>query len=158
MNDWWQIFLVFIISTIKFVFGGIPTALGLGFPFFKAVTITSLGGFTGTVIFTFLSEKIISNYKKRVIRRRITHPHLTPKKVFTRRKRFIVSIKRRFGLLGIAFFTPLLFSIPLGCFIAVRYYKSKQTILIYMFTSVLMWSATAYYMYFPIIAALKKLF
>lgn len=133
-------------------------ALIAGFHFFKAVTITSLGGFTGTVIFTFLSEKIISNFKKRQLRRRQTHPHILPKKVFTKRKRFIVGIKTRFGLLGIAFFTPLLFSIPLGCFIAVRYYKSKQTILIYMFTSVLLWSAAAFYLYQPLIRAIKLIF
>ena len=158
MKDWWEIISVFLLSTIKFVFGGMPMALGMGFSFFKAVTVTSLGGFTGVTFFTMLSEKIISNYKIKQLKRKQSHPNLPPKKIFSKKKRFIVSIKSRFGLTGIAFFTPLIFSIPLGCFIAVRYYKHKQTILIYMFTSVLGWSGLAYYLYKPIIAAIKLLF
>lgn len=137
------------------MFGGIPMALGMGFHFFEAVTVTSLGGFTGITVFTFLSEIIIANYKKRQARKRITHPHLPPPKIFTKQKRFIVKIKKRFGLVGISFLTPLIFSLPLGCFLAVRYYKNKQTILIYMFSSVLIWSVTSYFLYKPLINAIR---
>ena len=142
MDAWWEILSVFLLSTVKFVFGAVPMALGLGFSFFEAVTVTSLGGFTGVMFFTFMSEKIIANYKRRKAHRLAEHPEIPKEKIFTRRRRFIVTVKKRFGLLGIAFLTPLLFSIPIGCFIAVRYFHSKQRILVFMFGSILFWSVS----------------
>jgi hypothetical protein len=52
----------------------------------------------------------------------------------------IVKVKHRFGLVGIALLTPFLISIPLGCYLAVRYFKNKQRIIAYMFASILFWS------------------
>ncbi len=148
MNSWWEIVIIFLLSTVKFVFGAVPTALGFGFSFFKAVTVTSLGGFTGVTFFVFMSERIVAGLRKRREERmKRGEPH---GKRFTRKNKFIVKAKMRFGLAGIAFLTPLLFSIPLGCFIAVRYFKHKQKILIYMFLSIIFWSVS--------ISSLKLLF
>lgn len=153
--NWWEIVLVFLLSTTKFVFGAVPFALGLGFSFFEAVTVTSLGGFTGVTVFVFLSEKIVERLRKRREEKKLAVQNAAddgkpaPKK-FTRKNKIIVQVKKRFGLIGIAFFTPLLFSIPLGCFLAVRYFKQKHKIMIYMFVSVLFWSVS--------ISSLKLLF
>jgi hypothetical protein len=138
MESLWEIIAVYLLSTVKFVFGGVPMALGLGFPFFKTVTITSLGGFTGVTFFVLMSDKLITYLKKR---NALQHPqnHLT-KKIFTRRNKIIVKVKHRYGLPGIALLTPSFLSIPIGCFIAVRYFKNKHQILIYMFGAVLFWS------------------
>lgn len=155
LESWWEIISVFLVSTIKFVFGGMPMALGMGFSFFEAVTVTSLGGFTGVVVFVFFSDTLILNYKKRQAQKKITHPDLPPKKIFSGKKRLIIRIKKKFGLTGIALLTPLLLSIPLGCFLAVRYFKNKQKVIIYMFTSVLIWSASSYYLYKPLINAIR---
>lgn len=135
-------------STVKFVFGAVPAALGFGFSFFEAVTVTCLGGFTGVTLFVFMSERIVAAIRsRREERLKKGEPH---GKRFTRRNKIIVKVKRRFGLIGIAFLTPLLFSIPLGCFIAVRYFKNKQKILVYMFLSIIFWSVS--------ISSLKLLF
>ena len=158
MNDWWEIISVFLVSTIKFVFGGIPMALGMGFSFFKAVTVTSLGGFTGVPFFVFFSDILLANYKKRIALKRLSYPDQKPKNTFSSKKRLIIYVKNKFGLTGIALLTPLLLSIPLGCFLAVRYFKNKHTILVYMFSSVLIWSASAYYLYIPLIRGFKMLF
>lgn len=150
--NWWEIVLTFLLSTVKFVFGAVPMALGFGFSFFEAVTVTSLGGFTGVVSFVFLSEKIVARLKKRREEKKhaVADPKAVPPKKFSRKNKIIVKAKMRFGLLGIAFLTPLLFSIPLGCFLAVRYFKHKQEIIIYMFCSILFWSVS--------ISSLKLLF
>jgi uncharacterized membrane protein len=142
MKIFWEIASVFLLSSVKFVFGGVPLALGLGFSFFKAVTVTSLGGFTGIVFFVFLSEKIIANLKKvkEQKKNQELHFHSTEKKIFTRKNKIIVQVKHRFGLSGIALLTPFLISIPLGCYLAVRYFKNKQQIITYMFVSILFWS------------------
>ena len=155
MNSWWEIFSVFLLSTVKFVFGGVPLALTYNFSFFESVTVTSIGGFTGCVFFVFLSEKLVINYRQRIANKLHLTNKRASKRVFTKKKRFIIKIKARFGLVGIAALTPLLLSIPLGCFVAVRYFKHKQRILIYMFTSVILWSAASYYLYKPLINALR---
>jgi uncharacterized membrane protein len=137
MDSRWEIISVFLLSTVKFVFGGIPLALAFGFPFFKVVTITTLGGFTGVIFFVFLSDKLIASVKKIKDKNQIKDLRLSTKKIFTKKNKIIIKVKHRFGLLGIAILTPFLISIPLGCYIAVRYFKNKQKILIYMFSSVL---------------------
>ena len=158
MNDLWQILLVFLLSTVKFVFGSVPWALSLGFSFFKTVTVTSAGGFTGVTFFVLMSEQLVAGLKKRKAKKSAEHPNEQPKKIFTRKNKMIISVKRRFGLAGIAFLTPLLLSIPIGCFIAVRYFKNKQRVLMYMFCSVLFWATTSYYVYKPLIDAIHKFF
>ena len=155
MNSWWEIFSVFLLSTVKFVFGSVPLALSFNFPFFEAVTVTSLGGFTGCIFFVFLSEKLIVNYRNRIVNKISLTRISSSKKIFTKRRRLIIRVKTRFGLTGIAALTPLLLSIPLGCFVAVRYFKNKQRVLIYMFTSVIIWSVTSYYLYKPLINAIR---
>ncbi|MCE3279424.1 MAG: hypothetical protein K0S44_1615 [Bacteroidetes bacterium] len=141
MDSWWEIASVFLLSTVKFVFGAVPMALGLGFSFFEAVFVTTLGGITGSTIFVLLSGKIVDYLKKRRAEK-LAKGEIKPKKAFTKKNKIIVWVKMRFGLLGIAFLTPFLLSIPLGCFLAVRYFDGKQRILIYMFTSVLFWSVS----------------
>lgn len=136
----WEIVSVFLLSTVKFVFGGVPLALGLGFSFFKAVTVTTVGGFTGVLFFVFLSEKLIENVKKLKTKKQPDNTTQAPKKIFTRKNKIIVNVKRRFGLVGIALLTPFLLSIPLGCYLSVRYFKNKQKVITYLFASILFWS------------------
>jgi uncharacterized membrane protein len=144
LGSWWEIISVFLISTVKFVFGGVPVALGLGFSFFETVVVTSLGGFTGVIIFVALSDTIIKKVKDRQLKKLQKGEVITKKKkIFSRKNRLIIHVKHRFGLFGIAALTPLLFSIPVGCFLATRYFKDKQRILIYMFTSILFWAVSA---------------
>ncbi len=158
MDSLWEIILVFLLSTVKFVFGSVPMALGFGFSFFESTVVTSLGGFTGVVFFVYMSDKFIANAKKLRAKRLATHPDQKPKKQFTRKNRIIVSVKTRFGIAGIALLTPFILSIPLGCFLAVRYFKDKQQILMYMFASILFWAVCSYYLYKPAINAIQTYF
>lgn len=142
MGSLLEILSVFLMSTVKFVFGGVPLALGLGFSFFQAVTVTSLGGFVGVTVFVYTSDKLIAYLKKRKILKQLENPTQIRKKSFTRTNKIIIIVKQRFGLLGISLLTPLLLSIPIGCFLAVRYFNDKQRILFYMFGSILFWSVS----------------
>lgn len=141
---------MFLLSTVKFVFGAVPMALAMGFSFFETVVVTSLGGFTGVLTFVFLSDTLVKNYKKRKEEKKEKQQTEVPSKKFTRKNKLIVTIKKRFGIIGISLATPLLLSIPLGCFLAVRYFKNKQEIIAYMFGSILFWSVS--------IASFKLLF
>jgi uncharacterized membrane protein len=141
--DLWEILVVFLLSTTKFVFGAVPLALAAGFSFFEAVTVTSLGGFVGCTFFTIMSDRLLLFFRQRRERRDALDPaNIRVRRKFSRQNRTIVRVKHRFGLIGIALLTPLLFSIPLGCFLAVRYFKHKRQILMYMFASILFWSVS----------------
>lgn len=148
--SWWQIVSVFLMSSVKFVFGGVPLALLYGFSFFKTVTVTCLGGFTGSSFFVYASDKIIAYYKKRKALKCLENPPAKKKKIFTAKNKIIVIVKKRFGLIGISLLTPSFLSIPIGCFLATRYFKDKQRVIIYMFGSILFWSVA--------IASFKLLF
>lgn len=141
-SSWLEIVSVFLMSSVKFVFGGVPLALLYGFSFFKTVTVTSIGGFVGSTFFVYTSDKLIAYFKKKKAKKKHETEPAKAKKIFTRKNKIIVTVKKRFGLLGIAVLTPSLFSIPIGCFLAVRYFKDKQRIVIYMFGSILFWAVT----------------
>ncbi len=140
MEYWWEIVSVFLLSTVKFVFGGVPMALSLKFSFFEAVLVTSLGGFTGVFTFVILSEKLLLYINKRSALKKAKNPDLPEKKKFTRINKIIIIVKQRFGLLGFSLMIPFLIPIPLGCFLAVRYFSDKKKIITYLFGSILFWS------------------
>jgi prolipoprotein diacylglyceryltransferase len=48
--------------------------------------------------------------------------------------------KKKYGLWGIAILTPVLLSIPLGTFLANKYYRNKKTVLFSLTLSVVCWS------------------
>lgn len=133
-------------------------ALGLGFSYFESIVVTSLGGLSGVTFFVFMSDKIIDYLHRRKIEKQIKNPNLTPKKKFTRTNRTIISVKRRFGLLGFSLMVPVLIPIPLGCFLAVRYFNNKQKILRYLFGSILLWSVLGTVLYKPLFDAIRNYF
>ena len=51
-----------------------------------------------------------------------------------------LKVARKYGLFGIAFLTPIFFSIPIGTFIALHFFPNKTKTLPILFASVLGWS------------------
>lgn len=64
------------------------------------------------------------------------------KPLFNRRSRTIVSIYRRFGMVGIAFLTPILFSPVGGTVIATQLHVPRWRILLHMAWSAAFWGFT----------------
>jgi uncharacterized membrane protein len=153
MTDIWELVTVFLLSTVKFVLGSVPLALGFKFPFLKAFLTNTAGGFLGVTIFVNTSDFLIKKLEKR---KKEKHKITPFKKKFTRTNKIIVKAKRRFGLIGIAFLTPLLLSIPLGSFVAMRYFKDKKKVLFYLFGSVVFWAIAGYYLYKPLFYAIQN--
>ena len=95
-----------------------------------------------TIIFTYLSDVIIKWWDK------LKDKWVTkkgPKKHFTKANRRIIKVKHRFGLVGIAALTPVLLSIPLGAFLAERFYKDKKKVILYTAISLLVWANIYYF-------------
>ncbi len=156
MDAWWEILSVFLFSTIKFFFGGVPLALGYNFSHLESIFVTTAGGCTGVTIFVFASDKLLAFFKKRAAIKRLNNPNLPPKKKFTRTNRVIIGVKRRFGLWGFAMIVPFLIPIPLGCFLAVRYFDHKVKIISALFASVLFWAVAGAFLYKPLFDAIRN--
>lgn len=140
-----EILGIFALSAVKFGIAGVPAAVFAKFPFFKAVSVTASGGIVGTIVFTYLSEGIINLYHR--IKQRLTKKKSKPPKKFTRANRLVVLTKKKFGLIGLSIITPLLLSIPLGVFLAVRYYENKEKIIFSMSLSICAWAVILYFFY-----------
>ncbi len=135
MDTFVNIIGVFLLSAVKF-FGAPPLAYYVyGFSYWETILVCSLGGVFGVCLFFFFGTKIIKffpNFFKPISKKR---------KIFTKKNKFYVKLIKKYGLIGIAFFSPILISIPVGAFLAARFFaNNKMVVLLYFFLSVLFWS------------------
>lgn len=131
MEEVWKYFLVYISSTLKFIFG--PTiGVAAGFNVFETGTLTALGMMTSVYTFTYFGSEI----------RAFSNRIFTKKKrnLFTKRNRRFVIIWRKYGVLGIAILTPILLTPIGGTVVANAFGGRKEVILRYMWMSCLFWS------------------
>lgn len=143
-HNLWQVIFIFILSALKFGFGGVPAAVFAKFPFFKAVTITTAGGIFGAILFANISEWAIKawhNFKVRYF----PHKEHKPNKILD--SKLAHRIKDKWGLTGIAFFTPFILSIPIGTYLAMQFYRDKQKVISYMLVSITAWDIVLYFFY-----------
>jgi len=136
MDAWYEIISVFLMSAVKF-FAAPILAKSFGFGYLQTIFITSLGGVSGVFLFFNLGARIVGffpNFFKPINKKR---------KIFTKKNKFFVVIIRDYGLFGIAIFSPVLISIPVGAFLAARFFQSqKKTALAVMALSVVVWSVS----------------
>jgi hypothetical protein len=143
---------VVIISSIKFLFAPF-ISIGYGFNYFQTVIFTTLGGIAGLFFFYYLSKWLMRMYfiicpvvisyfggeeaRKALQESQCRKPN---RKKFTRKNKAIVNIRSKYGLIGIILLTPVLLSIPIGAFLAQKYYSRKNSVLVYLSLSVILWS------------------
>jgi hypothetical protein len=102
--------------------------------------VACTGAIAGNIFFTYLSAAIIKAIHNFRAKRNLIHR----RKIFTKFNRRIIKIKKRFGLAGIAFITPILLSTPLGAFLAERFFKDKKKIILYLSGATIFWALTLY--------------
>ena len=99
-----------------------------------------IGGIIGIVLFTYMGsymqDYLVKTFPKRFGRR------------FTSSNRFLVRIKQRFGLGGIAALTPIVLSIPVGVLFALALTHDKKKIMISMLMSMFFWATVLFLPYF----------
>lgn len=134
MAEFLEILIVLLTSSIKHTFAGIPTGYVLKFSYIEVMLYTALGGAMGILFFMYFARGTKKLYLYYLKKRGIT-----PRK-FTRMNRFIVRVKQRFGLIGIAFITPPIMSVPLGAIVAATIYKDKRRVFIFLLGGVIFWS------------------
>ncbi|MCD4698093.1 MAG: hypothetical protein K8S16_17850 [Bacteroidales bacterium] len=151
---------IFIVSGIKFLFAPL-VSIGYGFNYFQTVVFTTIGGIAGILFFYFLSKWLIRMYNLYcpVVYRYFAGEEAQTKlfegkctkqvkKKFTRRNKIIINLRKKYGFMGIILFTPVLLSIPIGTFLAQKYYSKRNNVIVYLSISVLFWSFLISSVYF----------
>lgn len=150
-----QILLTILFSSFKFAATFPLVILQFDFSFPETILWTNVGGIAGIYFFAFLSEKLISWWKRtfKIQRGDSAEKEDHKKRIFTKRNRRIVRIKKQYGLIGIAFITPFLLSIPVGVFLVVRYYRTSRSKFLYLIAANVLWSViyTAFYLFWDVL-------
>ncbi|KUG08252.1 hypothetical protein ASU33_08700 [Solirubrum puertoriconensis] len=123
---------VFLLSMVKF-FGGPLAGAAAGLSFVPTWVLTVAGMMTSVLVFSGLGRIFVAHLQRR---RRLRH-----KPVFTPRARQIVRVFKRFGIGGIAFLTPVLFTPIGGTVIATLLGVKRRHILLHMLWSAMFWGA-----------------
>lgn len=145
---------ILLISAIKLMVAA-PISYLFGYSYLHTLINTTAGGVLGVLFFYFLSRSLFRLYRNYLHRfytitsffkgksgqiQPIRSQNPKPKKKFNRRNRLIVRIRSKYGMPGIIILTPVLLSIPLGTFLAMKYYSRKRNLIVWLSLSVIIWS------------------
>ena len=128
-----EIITLLLLSATKFVVAAGVLLIGKGYSYQNTVLILLCGGSFGTFVFFYFGEGVNILINKLLNKKK-------KKKTFTKMNRFIIKVKSGYGLIGLALLTPVLFSIPLGCFLAARFYYKNKWTLPALLSAVVFWS------------------
>lgn len=149
-----KILHVILLASVKYFFT-LPYALIIGLDYQQAIISLLIGGIGGFLFFYYLSKRVITwfdYYKPQVcryipsffkLRLKLFCEKLAinkPAKVFSRRSRFLAKIKSTYGFWGIIIGTPFLLTIPIGAFLANKYYAKRPYTVPFMILSIISWA------------------
>jgi hypothetical protein len=149
-----KIIHIILLASVKYIIT-LPYAMIIGLEYKYAILAVLAGGIGGFLFFYYLSKpldrglkcvwpplcKLIpSNLKLRYNTYRQKRDKKRPNKVFSKQSRFLVRTKTIYGYWGIILATPVILTIPIGAFLANKYYSHKRHIVIYMILSIVGWA------------------
>jgi uncharacterized membrane protein len=127
---------VALASTLKF-FGGPITGVILKLTWIETAVCSVAGMMFTVFLLTYVGKGIQALLKK--------HRKSAPKK-FSRTTRIAVNIWKKFGIIGIAFLTPPLFTPIFGPILAVAFKVPRSSIFLWMFVSASIWGLVISYL------------
>lgn len=144
---------VILLASVKYFFT-LPYAMLIGLEYKQAIIAVLIGGIGGFLFFYYLSKPVIrgfdfmcpylyrlippvfsTRYKSFCERQKARKPL----KIFSRKSRIIGKIRTTYGFWGIVFATPFILTIPVGAFLASKYYSRRKHIVLYMILSIVGW-------------------
>ncbi|MDX5419841.1 MAG: small multi-drug export protein [Hymenobacteraceae bacterium] len=128
---------VYLISMVKFI-GGPLAGVSMGLSYLETVFFTAAGMMTSVVIFSFIGRAASRWYSQ--------YRRDRQKPVFGSKSRRIVRIWRKFGIIGVAFFTPLVLTPVFGTIVAAVFGVPRRQIFIHMLWSAVFWSLVLTFM------------
>jgi hypothetical protein len=133
--NWVGFWSIYSLAMVKFLVSTFP-GKSFHLAFHETWLASVLGGSTAAAIFYFGSEMVMrfshrQRAKKREVALAAGKEPINYHKV-TRTKKLIIRIKWSFGFYGITLFAPLLFSVPIGSYVAAKFYGKYQTTFLFM--------------------------
>jgi uncharacterized membrane protein len=126
---------VALASTLKF-FGGPIAGVVLKLSWIETAICSMIGMMFTVFVLTYVGKGIQSLSKKY---------RKSKSRKFTKTNRIAVNIWKRFGIIGIAFLTPPLFTPIFGPILAVAFKVPRAAIFLWMFVSASIWGLTISY-------------
>ncbi|WP_317164612.1 small multi-drug export protein [Pontibacter burrus] len=123
---------VYLVSMVKF-FAGPVTGVSVGLTYMESVLLTIAGMMTTVLVFSFIGREFSKWWSRR---QREKH-----KPVFSKKNRRIIKIWKNFGVVGVAFLTPILLTPIVGTVVAALFGAPRKQIFIHMLWSAVIWSA-----------------
>ncbi|MBE9467202.1 MAG: hypothetical protein IMY72_02635 [Bacteroidetes bacterium] len=145
-----KITYIIFLGSIKFAISPFFSVLQCKHSIAKTITLTSVGGTIGILAFALLTKPIsiafdflIKKIREKLFCKKVI-PHskrkLKQKNIFSKKNRRVIRVKQKYGLLGLSIITPIILSIPVGTFIAVKYYTLCSKTLFFLISAVVLWS------------------
>lgn len=154
--EWGKMISAFIACAIKPGLVGLPASVfAYHFGFLKTLLIGASGGVAGSLVFGYLSEEVMILWNR--IMKKI-FPNKKKKRRMTKTNRMLVGIKKYFGIPGIAIISPLFLSIPLGSFLAIRFFGDRHRTVLWMSVCSVCWTVILYLVYHGFYTTLMNLF
>lgn len=100
---------------------------------FTTALFTILGACFSVIVFTYIG----GGFRSYLIERR--KKRNKKKKVFTKKKRSLINIYKKFGIRGVAFFTPLFLTPIGGTIVALSFGVPRKKIISNMIPSIILW-------------------
>lgn len=150
-----KILHVILLASVKY-FVTLPYAMIIGLDFEQALISVLIGGIGGFLFFYYLSKRIlllgdflfpkICRFVPSVIKKRYqifceSISAKKPKKIFSKKSRFLAKVKTTYGFWGIIIATPFILTIPVGAFLANKYYAKRRQTVPFMILSIISWAA-----------------
>lgn len=110
----------------------------------ETLIYTNTGGILGAVIFLNFSNFLLMLWHK------YSPVRKTRRKIFTPASRKFVKIKIKYGLPGIVILSPVILSIPVGAFLAAKYYGNSIKVLIWLISGQVFWSLVFTFFYMQV--------
>lgn len=131
---------VLFMSVIKFMFAA-PVSYGFNHSYLQTMVLLAIGGSGGTLIFFLLGKRVMEWFRLRYVRKKSERlaRGLPARSVFTRTNRWIIRMKRSYGMFGLAVMPPIL-SIPITAVLAAKYFKHDRRTLPVLVSAVVVWS------------------
>lgn len=132
MTELGKYLTVYATSMLKFIAG--PTiGAAIGLSVLETFVLTVMGMMTTVIIVSYFGKKIRTWYLRKFRKK---------KRLFTKRNRRFVYIWRNYGIFGVSFLTPLIFSPPIGALLITSVDNSRRKMFLYMFGSAVFWGIT----------------
>ena len=131
-----------LLSAIKFFFFYPAFIVMNDYNFWQSMAFGLSAGFVGSVTFIFAGDLLFRFIDK--LKPSTNQNTSTNKKLSFRRRRFLVKLRNVYGLPGIAMLSPVLITIPIGCLLAIKYYRNKTLVLLYFMAAIAFWSAVIF--------------